>query len=89
VVAYVFFAVFFVGHYYQYRESTLHLHTAFLVVFLFALVEATLWFASYQNLNITGTPYCCPFPPLVVGSLILQVGLLPFCCSCFELFPSC
>ena len=73
MLAYLFFSVFFVGHYYQYRESTLSLHTAFLMIFIFGLVESILWFASYQSLNITGVPYCCPFPPLVVGSLVLQV----------------
>ncbi len=42
-------------------------------VFLFALAEATLWYATYQSLNLTGEPYCCPFPPTVVGSLVLQI----------------
>jgi hypothetical protein len=73
VVAYTFFFTFFVGHYYIYREAAIHLHTAFLVVFLFGMVEATMWMASYQSLNISGRPYCCPFPPVVVGSLVLQV----------------
>lgn len=77
VVAYTFFFVFFVGHYYTYRDAAIHLHTAFLAVFLFAMVEATLWFASYQSLNITGEPYCCPFPPIVIASLVLQVRAVP------------
>lgn len=55
------------------QESILPLHNAFLLVFLFALAEATLWFATYQSLNLSGEPYCCPFPPAVVGSLVLQV----------------
>lgn len=42
-------------------------------MFLFALAEATLWYATYQSLNLTGEPYCCPFPPTVVGSLVLQI----------------
>jgi hypothetical protein len=42
-------------------------------VFLFALAEATLWYATYQSLNLSGQPYCCPFPPTVVGSLVLQI----------------
>lgn len=74
MVAYTFFFAFFAGHYYTYRSAAIHLHSAFLVVFLVAMVEATLWFASYQSLNITGVPYCCPFPRIVVGSLVLQVG---------------
>jgi hypothetical protein len=80
-VAYTFFFTFFVGHYYIYREAAIHLHTAFLVVFLFGMVEATMWMASYQSLNISGRPYCCPFPPVVVGSLVLQVRLIRFYCS--------
>lgn len=81
MVAYAFFSAFFLGHYYKYWESTIHLHTAFLVVFIFAMIEATLWFASYQSLNITGKPYCCPFPPLVVGALVLQVFMNTVSCQ--------
>lgn len=73
VVAYAFFAAFFVTHYCQHRETTLALHNGFLLIFLFAFIEAMLWFASYEVLNHTGVPYCCPFPPLVVASLVLQV----------------
>ncbi len=32
-----------------------------------------MWYATYQSLNLSGEPYCCPFPPAVVGSLVLQV----------------
>jgi len=55
------------------QSSTLPLHHATLVVFLFAMVEATTWYAAYQTINLTGEPYCCPFPPTVVASLVLQV----------------
>jgi len=72
MVAYIFFGVFFVGHYLMHREATLNLHNAFLIIFLFAAVESVLWFASYQYLNIDGVPYCCPFSPVVVASLVLQ-----------------
>lgn len=72
-MAYAFFAAFFVTHYCKHRETTLALHNGFLLVFLFAFIEAMLWFASYETLNITGVPYCCPFPPLVVASLVMQV----------------
>ena len=72
MLAYIFFGVFFVGHYIMHRETTLNLHNAFLLIFLFALVESVLWFASYQYLNIDGVPYCCPFSPIVVASLVFQ-----------------
>lgn len=55
------------------QESILPLHNAFLTVFLFALAEATMWYATYQSLNLNGQPYCCPFPPTVVASLVLQI----------------
>ena len=73
MIAYVFFSTYFIGFYYLNKEATLRLHTAFIVIFLFALAESILWFTSYTVLNITGEPYCCPFPPLVVASLVLQV----------------
>lgn len=64
------------------QSSILLLHKAVFGVLIVALAEATVWFAAYQKLNITGTPYCCPFPPLVIGALIMQVPihLLDFVC---------
>lgn len=56
------------------QESTLPVHKAVMIVFVFALAEATTWFAAYQTINSNGQPYCCPFPPTVVASLILQVA---------------
>lgn len=50
-----------------------------------ALAEATVWFAAYQKLNITGTPYCCPFPSLVIGALIMQVTYEYFISDSFQL----
>jgi hypothetical protein len=38
-----------------------------------ALAEATCWYAAYQTINLTGQPYCCPFPATVVASLVLQI----------------
>jgi len=67
------FSCFFLFYYFQNRESILPLHNAFLTVFLFALAEATMWYATYQALNLNGEPYCCPFPPTVVASLVLQI----------------
>lgn len=73
MIAYILFSCYFGWHYYLNRDSILPLHNAFLVVFVFALAEATLWFIAYEALNTSGQPYCCPFPPTVVGALVLQV----------------
>jgi len=56
-------------------------HKAFLVVLLFAVTEATMWFATYQLLNTTGTPYCCPFPGPVIASMVLQAIRQTLCNS--------
>jgi len=51
----------------------LPLHNAFMVVFLIALTEATLSYSSYQHVNLTGEPFCCPLPSYVVGTFIVQI----------------
>lgn len=76
MVAYALLSIVFLFFYIKYKESVLPLHTAFVFVFLIALVESTLWYASYQEINLTGEPNCCPFPPLVIGSLVSQVCLM-------------
>ena len=73
MVAYVLFAAFYLFSYCRHKASVLPLHTATLGVVVIALAEATTWYAAYQTINLTGQPYCCPFPPVVVGSLVLQV----------------
>ena len=60
------------------QESILPLHQGVLFVFLVALAEATSWYAAYQTINLTGQPYCCPFPKTVVASLVLQASSLPY-----------
>ena len=56
-------------------------HKAFLVVLLFAVTEAATWFAAYQMLNATGTPYCCPFPGPIIASMVLQAMRQTLCYS--------
>ena len=63
------FGVMFIIH----RDSTIPLHFAIMFVFCVACVESGIWFAAYETLNKTGKPYCCPFPPLVVAGLVVQV----------------
>jgi hypothetical protein len=71
--AYFLFGVFFFYRYLRFQESTVNLHKAVLVVFLFAVAESTCWYAAYQTINLTGQPYCCPFPATVVAALVLQI----------------
>jgi hypothetical protein len=73
MAAYLLLSVFFLVSYFSHKESILPLHNTFLVVLLFAFAEAVMWYATYQAINISGEPYCCPFPPIVVGSLVLQI----------------
>lgn len=73
MVAYVLFGVVYVYFYCRYFSSTLPLHMGILAVYLVALAEATTWYASYQQINLTGQPYCCPFPEPVVAALVLQI----------------
>ena len=73
MIAYVLLGVVLIYYYCRYSESVLNLHKAVFAVYIIAFVESIVWYTSYQTINITGEPYCCPFPPLVVGSLILQI----------------
>lgn len=73
MVAYFFFACFYLFFYIRHRATALPLHHATLVVVAIALAEATAWYAVYQTINLSGEPYCCPFPVSVVTSLVLQI----------------
>jgi hypothetical protein len=73
MVAYVLFGIVYLYFYCRYFSSTLPLHMGVLAVYLVALAEATTWYASYQQINLTGQPYCCPFPEPVVAALVLQI----------------
>lgn len=73
MVAFVLLFVFYLFQYVRHFGAVLPLHTAFVVVFLIGLVEATMWYATYQEINLSGQPNCCPFPPVVIGSLVFQV----------------
>jgi hypothetical protein len=73
MVAYFLFACFYLIQYIRHRESALSLHRGVLFVFLVGFVESGTWYAAYEDINLTGQPYCCPFPTLVVVAFILQV----------------
>lgn len=73
MVAYFLFTCFYLVFYFRHRATALPLHHATLAVVLIALAEATAWYAAYQTINLSGEPYCCPFPVSVVASLVLQI----------------
>lgn len=73
MVAYFLFACFYLMQYMRYRESALSLHKGILFVFLVGMVESAVWYAAYESINLSGEPYCCPFPTLVVVAFVLQV----------------
>ena len=73
MIAYVLLGIILIYYYCRYSDSVLNLHKAVFAVYIIAFVESIVWFTSYQTINITGEPYCCPFPSLVVASLILQI----------------
>ena len=65
--------VWYVAMYRRHKESVLHLHSALLAVVVLATVESAVWCATYLQLNQTGQRFCCPYPPLVIASLLLQL----------------
>lgn len=73
MIAYVIFGMYYFFAYFRYKSSVLPLHHAIVIVYIIALTEATVWYAAYQDINLSGVPYCCPFPTAVVAALVLQV----------------
>ena len=59
--------------YCYYRASVLPVHAGAVIVFVVALAESAVWLAAYQRINLSGEPYCCPFPSHVTAALVLQV----------------
>ncbi len=72
-IAFLLVGFIFVVLFLLHRESAIPLHYAILAVFGVAVCESALWFLAYEHINRTGSPYCCPFPPLVVAALVVQV----------------
>jgi hypothetical protein len=73
MIVYILFTAGFLYFFIKYNDSTMKLHSSIVIVLFFATVEATVWYFAYRSLNLNGEPYCCPFPPLVVASLVLQI----------------
>ena len=59
--------------YCRHRASVLPVHAGVILVFIVALAESAVWLAAYQRINLSGEPYCCPFPSHVTAALVLQV----------------
>lgn len=73
MIAYALFGLYFFFFYVKHYRSLLPLHHAIVGVYIVALAEATMWYGAYQDINLSGEPYCCPFPPIVIASLVLQI----------------
>jgi hypothetical protein len=57
----------------RYFSSAVSIHYGVLAVLGIAIGESTSWLLAYVHINATGTPYCCPFPTVIVASLIFQI----------------
>lgn len=73
MTAFAILTVYFLFYFWRHLDAVLPLHVFALLVLLIALLEATVTYAAYQILNLTGQPYCCPFPKIVIASLVLEV----------------
>jgi len=67
----VFDTIFFT-FFYLYRDKLLKVHLAVALVLFIATIEAASWFAAYENMNLTGQPFCCPFPASVITSMVFE-----------------
>ena len=73
MAAFILFGTVYLVSFFKHLDELLPLHGAILFVLGVAILEATMWFAAYAELNRTGQPYCCPFPKIVAASLIFSV----------------
>lgn len=73
LVAYIGTTVGFSWYFSKYYESAVSIHYGVLAVLAIAVGESLCWLLAYIYINATGTPYCCPFPVVIVTSLIFQI----------------
>ena len=66
-------AAFFAWHMRQHESQVLPLHRAILAVLLLSGVECALWTAGFVEMNVAGTPNCCPYPPLLMIAAVAQM----------------
>ncbi len=75
MVALFIFGLYYGYFYISYWKYNLPLHHAIVAVYAISLLEAVLWYAAYQDLNLSGVPYCCPFPATVIAACVVQVHI--------------
>jgi hypothetical protein len=68
----VFFLV-YLGLVCKHRGHLLRLHYAILSVLVIATAESLSWFLAFSHMNTRGTPYCCPFPAVVVSAMVFEL----------------
>lgn len=57
------------------RETALPLHYAAMGVLVIATIESAVWAGAFMSMNSSGAPYCCPFPPVLIAAMTVQVFL--------------
>lgn len=70
---YLLTIVVFLWYFAKYSESIVSIHYGVLFVLCVAVTETFTWLLAYIYLNTTGAPYCCPFPVVIIVSLIFQI----------------
>ena len=55
------------------QDSLLPLHRAVSGTLFICAFSAILWCSAFITLNQTGKPFCCPFPPIVSASQLVQI----------------
>jgi len=63
----------FVRYFCKYYDSAVSIHYGVVAVLGIGVGESACWFLAYIYINATGAPYCCPFPQVIVASLMFQI----------------
>lgn len=71
--AFLVFFVLYLGMVLKHRKHLLRLHYAILGVLVVATAEALSWFLAFSHMNSVGTPYCCPFPAVVISAMVFEL----------------
>lgn len=71
--AFLAFFMLYLGMVVKHRKHLLRLHYAILGVLVVATAEALSWFLAFSHMNSQGTPYCCPFPAVVISAMVFEL----------------
>lgn len=55
------------------RKSLMLVHYSIMSVVVVAFAESLTWFIAYEDMNMGGQPYCCPFPRAVVAAMAFKM----------------